>query len=68
MNMNGSEDAESNCLEAGEGAALVAPAITDSTHKVLQEDESSNEDLFANMDINEGELKQNELVIYTDSN
>ena len=39
---------------------LAAPAITNFTGKLLQEDESDKED--------EEELEQNKLVIYTDSN
>ena len=48
---------------------LAAPAITDFTRKLLQEDESDEEDPFANVgEEDEGELEQNELVVYTDSN
>ena len=54
---------------AGEVTALSGPATTDFTRKLLQEDESDDEDLFASVDEeDEGELEQNELVIYTDRN
>ena len=67
VNVDGSEDAEIHCLKAGEVAALAAPAITDLTRRLLQEDES-DEDPFASVDEeDEGDLEQNELVIYTDS-
>ena len=47
---------------------LAAPAITDFTCKFLQEDESNEEYLFSSVDKeDDGELQQNELVIYTDS-
>ena len=47
---------------------LAAPAITDFTCKLLQEDESNEEVPFASVDKeDEGELEQNKLVIYTDS-
>ena len=47
---------------------LVAPSITNLTRKLLQEDESDEEDRFASMDEEDmGELEQNKLVIYTDS-
>ena len=55
-------------LKAGEVATLGSPAITDATRKLLQEDESDEEDLFASLDEeDEGDLKQNELVIDIDS-
>ena len=59
VNVDGSEDAEIYCLKAGEVAALAAPAITYFTRKLLQEDESDEEDPFANVDKeDEGELEQ----------
>ena len=62
VNVDGSEDAEIYCLKAGDDAALAAPATTDFAQKLLQEDGSDEQDPFANV---EGELEQNELVIYT---
>lgn len=67
VNVDGSEDVEIHCLKAGQEAALAAPAITDLTRRLLQEDES-DEDPFAGVDEeDEEELEQNELVIYTNS-
>ena len=68
-NVDGSEDAEIYCLKAGE---VVPPAITDFTSKLLQEDESDEEDPFASVDKEDDEeLEQNELHVviymYTDS-
>ena len=61
--------AEIHCLKAGEVATLTAPAITDDTCKLLQEDESTEEDPFAILDEgNKGELEQNKLLIDADSN
>ena len=68
VNVDGSEDAEIYCLKAGEVAALAAPATTEFTRKLLQEDGSDKEDSFASVDEeDEGELEQNELVVYTDN-
>ena len=68
MNVDGTEDAEIRCLKAGEVATLAAPATTDATRKLLQEDESDEEDPFSSLDEeDEGELEQNELLIDTDS-
>ena len=66
---NRSEDVEVHTLEVGEVTSLAAPVNTDFTHKLLQEDEIDEEDLFASVDKeDEGELEQNEPVIYTYSN
>ena len=68
VNVDGSEDAEIYCLKGDGVAALAGPATTDFTRKLLQEDESDEKDPFASVDEeDEGELEQNELVIYTDS-
>ena len=67
--MDGSEDAdEIYCLKAGKVTTLAVPAITDASRKLLQEDESNEEDPFACPGMeDEGELEQNELLTDTDS-
>ena len=50
VNVDGSEDVEIYCLKAGEVAALAAPATTDFTRKLLQEDGSDEEDPFASVE------------------
>ena len=57
--INRSEDVEIHSLKVGEVAALATPVITDLTHKLLEEDEIDEEDLFASVDKeDEGELEQ----------
>ena len=68
VNVDGSEDVEIYWLKVGEVVALAAPAITDFTRKLLQKDESDEEYPFASVVEDEGELEQNELVTYTDTN
>ena len=62
-NVDSSEDAQIYCLKAGVKLLLLAaPAITNFTCKLLQEDEGDKEDLFASVDEeDEGELEQNKL-------
>ena len=62
VHVDSSEDAEINLLKAGEVTALAVQAITDFTHKFLQEDEN-NEDVFASVDEDEKGLEQNKLLI-----
>ena len=50
-------------FKLGEVATLASSAITNATRKLLQEDESDDEDAFACLDEeDEGDLEQNELV------
>ena len=77
MNVDSSEDVEIYCLKASEVAALTAPATTDFTCKLLQEDGSDERTCLPvwsldedegelEWDEDEGELEWNELVIYND--
>ena len=68
VNVDGSEDVEIYCLKAGEVAALAAPATTDFTRKLLQENGSDKEGPFASVDEDEGELERNKLVMYNNNN
>ena len=68
VNVDGSEGTEIYCLKAGEVAPWAALVIPDFTRKLLQEDESNEEDPFASVDEEDKEeVEQNKLVIYTDS-
>ena len=56
-------------LKADEVDTLASPGNTYATCKLLQEDESDEEDLFASLDEEDnGDLKQNELAIDIDCN
>ena len=55
-------------LKAGKVATLASPAITEANCKLLQEDESDEEDLFASLNKeDEGDLEQNKLLVDTDT-